>query len=129
MIWPLVSSFKLDHPAERLGQLELSLRQAQASGDEERRQRLLSIDAARVAERELAGEKEKRKAAEALARTLEKYLEEEKIRAAALQSAFSEAQRQPLLQVAAAVKPSQARLKPSLRSTPAAVPVRRKTLR
>lgn len=120
---------RLDQSADRLSQLELSLRQAQAAGDEERRQRLLSIDAARVAERELAGEKEKRKAAEALARTLEKYLEEEKIRAAALQSAFSEAQRQPLLQVAAAAKPSQARLKPSLRSTPAAVPVRRKTLR
>lgn len=120
---------RLDQSAERLGQLELSLRQAQAAGDEERRQRLLAIDAARVVERELAGEKEKRKAADALVRTLEKYLEEEKARAAVLQTALSEAQRQPVSMAAEPVKSNQARLKPSRRSAPAATPVRRKTLR
>ena len=101
----------------------------QATGDEERRQRLLSIDAARVVERELAGEKEKRKAADALVRTLEKYLEEEKARAAVLQTALSEAQRQPVLLAAEPAKSSQPRLKPSRRAAPAAAPVRRKTLR
>jgi len=120
---------RLDQSVDRMSQLELSLRQAQAAGDEERRQRLLAIDAARVVERELAGEKEKRKAAETLARTLEKYLEEEKARAAVLQSALSEAQRQPVLLSAEPAKPSQSRLKPSRRSVPAAAPVRRKTLR
>ncbi|MEO0003390.1 MAG: hypothetical protein RLZZ22_1082 [Pseudomonadota bacterium] len=120
---------RLEQSADRLGQLELSLRQTQAAGDEERRQRLLSIDAARVIERELAGEREKRKAADALARTLEKYLEEEKSRAVALQSALSEAQRQPVLVAAELAKPSQSRLKPSRRSAPAAAPVRRKRLR
>lgn len=120
---------RLDQSAERLGQLEQSLRQAQAAGDEERRQRLLVIDGARVTERELAGEKEKRKAADALARTLEKYLEEEKARAAALQAALAEAQRQPAAVSADGAKPSPNRLKPVRRSPPAAVPVRRKTLR
>lgn len=120
---------RLDQSAERLGQLELSLRQAQAAGDEERRQRLLAIDAARVVERELAGEKEKRKAADALVRTLEKYLEEEKVRAAILQTTLSEAQRQPVSMAAEPVKPSQSRLKPSRRSAPTATSVRRKTLR
>ena len=120
---------RLDQSAERLGQLELSLRQAQAAGDEERRQRLLAIDATRVVERELAGEKEKRKAADGLARTLEKYLEEEKSRAAVLQLALNEAQRQPASTAAETVKPNLIRLKPSRRATPAATPVRRKTLR
>ena len=120
---------RLDQSADRLSQLELSLRQAQAAGDEERRQRLLSIDTARVVERELAGEKEKRKAADALARTLEKYLDEEKTRAAALQSALTDAQRQPEAVATEPAKPSQPRLKPSRRSASVAVPVRRKTLR
>lgn len=120
---------RLDQSAERLGQLEQSLRQAQAAGDEERRQRLLAIDAARVTERELAGEKEKRKAADALARTLEKYLDEEKARAAALQSALAEARRQPAAVAADGAKPGPSRLKPVRRSVPAAAPVRRKTLR
>ena len=120
---------RLDQSAERLGQLEQSLRQAQAAGDEERRQRLLAIDAARVTERELAGEKEKRKAADALARTLEKYLDEEKARAAALQSALAEAQRQPAAVAADGAKTGPSRLKPVRRSVPAAAPVRRKTLR
>lgn len=120
---------RLDQSAERLGQLEQSLRQAHAAGDEERRQRLLAIDAARVTERELAGEKEKRKAADALARTLEKYLDEEKARAAALQSALAEAQRQPAAVAADGAKPGPSRLKPVRRSVPAAAPVRRKTLR
>lgn len=120
---------RLDQSAERLGQLEQSLRQAQAAGDEERRQRLLAIDAARVTERELAGEKEKRKAADALARTLEKYLDEEKARTAALQSALAEARRQPAAVAADGAKPGPSRLKPVRRSVPAAAPVRRKTLR
>ncbi len=125
---------RLDQSAERLGQLELSLRQAQAAGDEERRQRLLSIDAARVVERELAGEKEKRKAADALARTLEKYLEEEKVRAAALQLALSEAQLKGLASVKgeeapASAKAGSSRLKPARRALPAPAPLRRKTLR
>lgn len=120
---------RLDQSAERLGQLEQLLRQTQAAGDEERRQRLLAIDATRVTERELAGEKEKRKAADALARTLEKYLDEEKARAAALQSALAEAQRQPAAVAADGAKPSPSRLKPARRSVPAAAPVRRKTLR
>ncbi len=120
---------RLDQSAERLGQLELSLRQAQAAGDEERRQRLLAIDATRVVERELAGEKEKRKAADGLARTLEKYLEEEKSRAAVLQLALNEAQRQPASTAAETAKPNLIRRKPSRRATPAATPVRRKTLR
>ncbi len=120
---------RLDQSAERLGQLEQSRRQAQAAGDEERRQRLLAIDAARVTERELAGEKEKRKAADALARTLEKYLDEEKARTAALQSALAEARRQPAAVAAAGARPGPSRLKPVRRSVPAAAPVRRKTLR
>ena len=120
---------RLDQSAERLGQLEQSRRQAQAAGDEERRQRLLAIDAARVTERELAGEKEKRKAADALARTLEKYLDEEKARTAALQSALAEARRQPAAVAADGAKPGPSRLKPVRRSVPAAAPVRRKTLR
>lgn len=120
---------RLDQSAERLGQLEQLLRQAQAAGDEERRQRLLAIDATRVTERELAGEKEKRKAADALARTLEKYLDEEKARAAALQSALAEAQRQPAAVAADGAKSGPTRLKPVRRSVPAAAPVRRKTLR
>lgn len=123
------SAERLDQSAERLGQLEQSLRQAQAAGDEERRQRLLAIDAARVTERELAGEKEKRKAADALARTLEKYLDEEKARTAALQSALAEARRQPAAVAADGAKPGPSRLKPVRRSVPAAAPVRRKTLR
>lgn len=120
---------RLDQSGERLGQLEQSLRQAQAAGDEERRQRLLAIDAARVTERELAGEKEKRKAADALARTLEKYLDEEKARAAALQSALADAQRQPAPVTVDGAKLAPSRLKPVRRSVPAAAPVRRKTLR
>ena len=119
---------RLDQSAERLGELEQVLRQAQAAGDEERRQRLLTIDAARVTERELAGEKEKRKAGDALVRTLEKYLDEEKARTAALQSALAEAQRQPAPIAADGPKQSPSRLKPARRSLPAA-PVRRKTLR
>lgn len=125
---------RLEQSAERLGQLEQSLRQAQASGDEERRQRLLAIDAARVTERELAGEKEKRKAADALARTLEKYLDEEKARAAALQLAMSEAQLKGLASVkgeeaTASAKAGSIRLKPARRAFLASAPLRRKTLR
>ena len=60
--------------------------------DEERRQRLLALDGARVAEQELAREKEKRRAAEGMSHALEKYLEEEKAKLAGLQSALTSIQ-------------------------------------
>ena len=78
--------------AAREAQQRQALSAAQAAADEERRQRLLALDGARVVEQELAREKERRKAADALTRAMEHYLEEEKARAAALQAALTELQ-------------------------------------
>lgn len=125
---------KLQQSEMRQAELDVALRAAQSAGDEERRQRLLAMDSARVVEQELTREKEKRKAADSLARTLEKYLEEEKARAAALQVALSEAQLKSFQtakgdESPASAKPGSNRIKPARRAITAPAPLRRKTLR
>ena len=121
--------------AAREAQQRQALSAAQAAADEERRQRLLVLDGARVVEQELAREKERRKAADALARATEKYLEEEKARATALQTALTElqqaGQRQRAADAEAALQAAQARAAARLKPIRPAVPSapRRKSLR
>lgn len=121
--------------AEQEKQNELlreEVRQARAAEDGERRQRLLTIDTARVVEQELAREKERRKAAEAMTRALEKYLEEEKAKAGELQITLAAMQRAGEAAAAAtAGLRSSPRLKPARPHNALASPggVRKKTLR
>lgn len=115
---------------KQITQLREEVRQSRTAEDDERRQRLLSIDASRVLEQELAREKERRKATEAMARTLEKYLEEEKAKAGELQAILSSMQRasETAASASAGMQPS-ARIKPVRPRNPLAGTMRKKTLR
>lgn len=117
---------------QQQAKIQAAFHAAQHNADNERRQHLLVLDTARVMEQDLVREKEKRKAAENLNRTLEKYLEEEKTLNADWQNQVQEMQLQltRLSEMHQITGPySGNRMNPARRSAAAAIPQRKKTLR
>lgn len=113
-------------------QLSQALQDARTAGDEERRQRLLLLDSSRVLEQELVREKEKRRATDDQARALEKFLQEEKDRAALLQSALADVQHRSAAAPVVAERgdrgaQTQGKIRPARKAAPAPTSLRRKT--
>ncbi|MEN9905246.1 MAG: hypothetical protein RLZZ555_1811 [Pseudomonadota bacterium] len=124
-----VQSMRVEEAERSLGQQAQALDDALSKADEERRQRLLMLDSARVVEQELAREKEKRKAAEVQVRSLEKFLQEEKDRSVQLQSALADIQTRPAAQAAVAERSgslAQGKIRPARKAAPAPTSLRRK---